>query len=309
MQTSTPQTEEDFKRLALKNAGIVYSATAVFPLVFSALLLLIVAAIGIENYQNEDWYKYFNYLIPQVCFAGIAVAFFRKSKAPVRMVYGGCKWYYFVIALILQFGLLFSLSELNAYFIKLLSLMGYRPSESTLPSLDGWNLLPAILVIAVLPALFEETVFRGIIARQMHENGWGTLSVVLVSGALFSLFHHNPEQTLYQFACGICLTLVAVRAGSVLPTVCAHFANNAGILILESTGNGSLSALPRGGYLALVIVSALCLAGMLAYLVFFDRRNHQKGHIKHARLFLFAAATGIGVCAVGWLATLIGGFL
>ena len=267
MQTSTPQTEEDFKRLALKNAGIVYSATAVFPLAFSALLLLIVAAIGIENYQNEDWYKYFNYLIPQVCFAGIAVAFFRKSKAPVRMVYGGCKWYYFVIALILQFGLLFSLSELNAYFIKLLSLMGYRPSESTLPSLDGWNLLPAILVIAVLPALFEETVFRGIIARQMHENGWGTL------------------------------------------TVCAHFANNAVILILESTGNGSLSALPRGGYLALVIVSALCLAGMLAYLVFFDRRNHQKGHIKHARLFLFAAATGIGVCAVGWLATLIGGFL
>lgn len=304
MENAEPKTE-DFKRRALKEAGITYSAAAVFPVLFSALLLLIILVAGAKDYENEDWYKYLGFLIPQMCFAGAAIFFFRRSKASVKQTYAGCKWYYFVLALVLQFGLLFSLNELNGYFIQLLELFGYKRAESSIPSLGGWNLLPAILVIALLPAVFEETIFRGIIAKQMHENGWGLVSTVLISGALFSLFHHNPEQTLYQFVCGVCLTLVAVRAGSVLPTICAHFVNNALILVLEACGYGSLSALSRGGYLALIIVSALCLAGALVFLVFLDKRGNRKGGVKHGKLFFLAAGVGIAVCAVEWIATLV----
>ncbi len=309
MKRTTPASEEDLKRIALRDSGIVYSATAVLPLLVSALLLIVITLAGIKDYENADWYKYFAYLIPQACFAGIAVFFFRKNNVPVRTVYCGCKWYYFVIALVLQFGLLFSLSELNGYFVKLLTLIGYKPSQSTLPSLDGWNLLPAILVIAVLPALFEETIFRGILSKQTFASGWGLVPTVLISGAMFSLFHHNPEQTLYQFACGMCFTLIAIRSGSVLPTVCAHFVNNALILVLEATGNGSFSSLPLGGYLALVITSALCLVGTLVFLIFFDKRNNRKGGVKDGKIFLLGAGAGIIVCAVVWLATFIGGCL
>lgn len=300
-----PKTEEDFKRRALKEAGIAYSAAAVLPVLFSAFLLLVIMIAGAKDYESEDWYKYIGFLIPQMCFAGIALFFFRRSGVPVKRTYFGCKWYYFVIALVMQFGLLFSLNELNGYFIRFLELFGYKRAKSSVPSLGGWNLLPALLVIAALPAIFEETVFRGIISKQMHENGWGLASTVLVSGALFSLFHHNPEQTLYQFVCGMCLTLMAIRAGSVLPTICAHFINNALILILESTGHGSLSSLSHGGYLALVIISALCLAGALAFLIFFDKRGNRKGGVKHAKLFFLAAGVGIAVSAIEWIATLV----
>ncbi|MDE6058702.1 MAG: CPBP family intramembrane metalloprotease [Clostridia bacterium] len=309
MEQNTPTTEEDFKRLALREAGVVYSATAVFPLVISTLIGVVLLLAGAKDYSEADWFKYLGFLIPQLCFAGIAVFFFRKTRTPVQKVYGGCKWYYFIIALVLQFGLLFSLTELNGYFVKLLTLMGYKPSESTLPSLDGWNLLPAILVIAVLPALFEETIFRGILSKQMHENGWGLVPTVLISGAMFSLFHHNPEQTLYQFVCGVCLTLVAIRAGSVLPTICAHFVNNALILILEATGHGTLSDLPLGGYISLIVVSALCLIGMLVYLVFFDKRGNRKGGVIRGKTFFLFSGIGIGVCAVYWLVVLIEGCL
>ena len=309
MENSELKTEEDFKRRALKEAGLTYSITAVFPVLVSVLLLLILLIAGAKDYEKADWYLYLCYLIPQTCFAGAALFFFRRNRACFRNTYSVCKWYYFVLALVLQFGLLFSLSELNGYFIKLLELMGYQRADSTLPSLDGWNLLPALLVIAVLPALFEETIFRGILSRQMHESGWGLVPTVLISGALFSLFHHNVEQTLYQFVCGMCFTLIALRAGSVLPTIAAHFVNNALILILASTGNDNLTSLPTGGYLALIITSAICLVASLVFLIVFDKRGNQKGEVKHGKLFFLAAGVGIAVCAVEWVASLVQGFI
>ncbi|MDE5896569.1 MAG: CPBP family intramembrane metalloprotease, partial [Clostridia bacterium] len=238
MEQKAQITEAELKKRALAEAGVTYSLCAALPVLCSLVLSLIVAGLSTgkaENwYQRTDWYRYLCYLIPQLCFAVSVFVWFRRTRTPLKRVYGGCKWYFFPIAIVLQFGLTFSLAELNSYFVAFLELFGYRKQTSMLPSLGGWNLLPAMLVIAVLPALFEETVFRGILSKQMDENGWGIAATVLISGALFSLFHHNPEQTVYQFFCGACFTLVALRSGSVFPTMVAHFLNNGVILALSS---------------------------------------------------------------------------
>lgn len=309
-------TQEEFHERALKEAGISYSLSAVLPVMASFLLSIIILACGATGYENQDWYLYLNYLIPQACFAGTAVIFFKRSRVSVKQTYCGCKWYYFVLALLLQFGLWLSFSGLNSFFVAFLKLFGYH-TQMSLPSLGGWNLLPAILVIAVLPALFEETLMRGILSKQMYESGWGLGITVVVSGALFSLFHHNPEQTLYQFVCGMCYTLIALRSGSVFPTILAHFCNNAVILTLQSvyaprfpagTEWDIIDLLPRGWFIALIVLSALCLVGVLVYLVFFDKRNAQKGKIKHGSLFTIAAAIGIALFVIEWILQLIMGF-
>ena len=321
MERKVETTEADLKKRALSEAGITYSASAALPVILSLVLSIILMSISGGKEQNwyakQDWYKYLCYLIPQICFAASAFFFFRRSGVSFKGAFGGCKWYYFPIAIALQFGLLFSLSELNEYFVKLLELTGYRRMESTLPTLSGWNLLPAILVIAVLPAVFEETIFRGILSRQMHESGWGILSVVLISGGMFSLFHHNPEQTTYQFLCGGCLTLVALRAGSALPTIVAHFLNNALILILSAVNapkygeNFSMSqTMPAGGYAALCVCSAICLLGALAFLIFFcGEKGEKKGGVVHGKAFFFASSVGFALCGIQWIITLITGFV
>src|SRR5699024_2828245 len=152
---------------------------------------------------------------------------FRRSKPPVRTVYRDGRAKYYVFALRLQFGLLFSLSELNTLFLDWLSSLGYESPASALPPLTGWNLLPATLIIALLPALFEETLFRGILVGRMHASGWGNVATVCISGALFALYHGSPAQTIYQFFCGASFALLALRAGSALPTAVAHLCNNA----------------------------------------------------------------------------------
>ena len=300
-----------FKRRALTEAGIAYSVGAVLP-VCMALALGVIAALAVgENYADTDWYRFLSYLLPQMCFAAAALVFFRRSKVSVRKTYCACKWYYFPIAIVLQFGLMFSLEELNGYFIAFLEMFGYRNTDVELPSLAGWNLLPAILIIALLPAIFEETLFRGILVKNMTFAGWGTAAAVLISGAMFALFHGNPAQTLYQFVCGMCFALVAIRAGSILPSMVAHFCNNAAVLVLTATGYGADGGweMARGVQIGLISASAVCLAAALVFLIFLDKNNRQKGGVKGGGSFFFAAAVGIAVCAVQWLTVLITGFV
>lgn len=300
-----------FRRRALTEAGVAYSVGAVLPVLATLLVGVIAALAAGEAYAQTAWYRFLAYLLPQVCFAVAALIFFRRSKVEVRAVYRGCKWYYFPLALLMQFGLMSSLSELNTMFVELLEGFGYESATTPLPPLDGWYLLPALLIIALLPAVFEETLFRGILVGRMAASEWGTAATVLISGALFSLYHGNPAQTLYQFVCGATFALVVVRAGSILPSMAAHFANNAAILILTATGYQTEGGwlMPQGWNIALTAASAVCLVAVLAYLVFFDKSNARKGGVKDAKYFFFAAAVGIAVCAVQWFAVLISGFI
>ena len=315
---SAEEVEREFRRKCLGEAGIGFSAGAALIILVTALFSLVVGAsvkfpIAIDAVTGEkytvypDWYLYCNFLLPQLCLFGAALIYFLRTKEPVRVLTKGCKWYYFPLAIALQLGLMFPLSELNDLFIKGLEALGYHSSGVTVPSLGGWNLLPAILVIAVLPAIFEETLFRGMLSRNMHASGWGLVQTVFIAGALFSLYHGNPEQTLYQFASGVCLTFVAVKAGSIFPTMLAHFLNNALILVFEATGYGSAWGMSFGVFIAVIVVSSLLFLGALTFLIFFDKRNNQRGKVVNGKRFFFSAAAGIGICAIEWIVQLVMG--
>lgn len=299
------------RRRRLGEAGIAYSLSALLPAIASLIVGAIGAAAG-NDYAHADWFLFLSYLIPQACFAAAALIFFRREKLSPRTVYRGCHPKYFALAILLQFGLMFSLGELNDRCVDWLRSLGYSNADIELPSLQGWNLLPAILIIAVLPAVFEETLFRGVLAGSMRAAGWGNAATVLLSGALFSLFHHNPVQTLYPFVCGMCFALITLRAGSVLPTMAAHFANNVAVLIFTATGyevEGAANAwtMPFGWFLGLLLAACACLAGVLAYLLFADRANAQKGGAKGGGAFFLTASIGMLLCAVQWVVYLVSG--
>ncbi len=299
--------EKTMQRPPVWEGGIAFSLAALTSVLLAVVVSVIVGLAAGEEARGTDLFKYIGYLLPQLCFAAACVFFYRRTKRPLRTIYRPCRWYYLVVGVVLQFGLLFSLNFLNSYFVEFLQLFGYKPSmEQSVPTLTGWNLLPALLIIALLPAIFEETLFRGAILGSMEESGWGTASAVLISGALFSLFHGNPEQTLYQFLCGAALALLAQRAGSILPGMLAHFLNNAVILIMESCG-ADLNALSLGGTVALYVVSGACLVGSGAFLLL--QRKNVRGGMREGRQFFLAAAVGIVVCAVEWIVALVGGFL
>ena len=301
-----------------KAAGFTFSLAVIFPVVIAFVFILILSALGRtgEETQNADWYLYANFLLSQLAFALAALCCFFYAKTSVKQVVASqkCQVKYFLVAIFMQVGLL-ALSELNTLFLQFLGGFGYESTPIRLPSLDGFGFVGVLFVVGVLPSIFEEIVFRGILLNGLKS--FGKVGAILLCGALFALFHQNPAQTLYQFCCGVAFALVALKAGSILPTVLAHFLNNATILLLEKMG---VQAFPTPVFVVIVLVSSLCLIGTVVYLLVFDKEQDKRERLanqkqekqdeqekQERKRFFLASSVGIAVSALTWLSVLIAG--
>ncbi len=317
-------------------SGIVFTGAIVAMLLMSLVFSLTVAVVGValemsvEDVMQTEAYKYCAYLLYQIALAAIVAVYMKVYRErPRAFGWRGTHWRFFLIGLALACGLLFSLNWLNEYVIKFFGLIGYEAPASSLPSVQGFGLAGVLLVVAVLPAVFEETVFRGIVLEGIKDVG--TVAACLLGGLLFSVFHQSPAQTAYQFVCGAAYTLLAIRAGSLLPAAMMHFVNNA--LIVLDVRFGFLSGVTGGGAAALYAVSGVCLAAALAWLIFLEKdggkggpRFPKKGTKEKAaaemgeaaaqggakpkgavKPFLLAALPGLILCAVLWIYNFIGG--
>ncbi len=297
-QSRNNKTEQGFldsligERTPEKHAGLTYSVAAVVILCLSLFYAFIP-----EKATSVRLYAAF--LLTPIAFLLMGIWYFINTKTSVKSFFAAQKCHpkYFLIAVILQIGLL-SLSELNTQFLEFLERFGYEYVEPELPSMKGVGFVGVLFTIAVLPALMEDFFFRGIQLQGMKT--LGTTGAVLLSGALFALFHQNPAQTVYQFLCGAAYALVAIKAGSFLPTALAHFINNAYILVLYKCGVTSFST---PVYAIILVVSGICLLGSLGYLLLADRGNTEKKSGKFGGFFL-CASVGIAMFALTWISAL-----
>ena len=291
-----------------KQAGLAYSINAVLPSVLFILFAILCSALGLmkEGYQKQDWFLYFSYILPQASIALLAAFLLKWSNTPVRTLLQEqkCKPKYFFWAILLQIGLL-SLSELNTLFLQFLERFGYEMSDINLPNMDGMGFVFVLVVVAFLPAVFEELLFRYFLLKGLK--CFSTAGAVLLCGVLFSLFHQNPAQTAYQFCCGAAFALVAIRSNSILPTTTAHFLNNAVILVLYKFF-GESYALPAPFDAVLLAVSAVCLILSLGYLIFIDKSGEKKqGSKAEKKTFLMFSSIGVLICLISWLSVLLKG--
>ncbi|MBO4989122.1 MAG: CPBP family intramembrane metalloprotease [Clostridia bacterium] len=280
-----------------RKGGLFYSIAAVVP-VFAALAFsLILVATGLQNETDAPWYLYAQFLLTQIPFALLLAVFLKREKIPLREIgVKGTKARYFVLAVLMQVGIFFALGSVNEQFVSILyDAFGYIPPETKLPPMEGFGIVGVLFVVAVLPAICEELIFRGVMVNSTKKMGFAFC--VLVNGVLFSLFHENPAQTIYQFLCGCIFALVAYRSGSVLPTMLSHFLNNAFVVVCQKFGIVSFEGM--GWYPVAIILGWILLVGGILWLVF-ERREEKKTGDKKG--FFLAAALGIAVCAILWLA-------
>ena len=82
-----------------------------------------------------------------------------------------------------------------------------------------------VLVGAALPAVFEEFTHRGVLLSGLENKG-SEYSAVVLSAVCFGLMHSNPSQFLYAVVGGLVFGAAVTKTGSMIPAMCAHFANN-----------------------------------------------------------------------------------
>lgn len=97
---------------------------------------------------------------------------------------------------------------------------------------NGWYFLLGIVIFALLPAIAEELIFRGIVQKSLSSRYKGHV-VIIMTALIFTLIHGSLNQTFYQFLLGIMLSYLSLVGGSVVYSTILHFLNNTLVLVFS----------------------------------------------------------------------------
>ncbi|MDX5417750.1 MAG: CPBP family intramembrane metalloprotease [Hymenobacteraceae bacterium] len=101
------------------------------------------------------------------------------------------------------------------------------------------RLLAGLLVIAVIPAIGEELVFRGILQRQVHRWSGNAHIAVWVAAIIFSTIHVQFFGFVPRMLLGALFGYLYLWSGNIWVPIVAHFFNNGFtvfLLYLQQTG-------------------------------------------------------------------------
>lgn len=126
--------------------------------------------------------------------------------------------------------------------------------------------LRAMTVGAVVPAIAEETLFRGFLQRSLEERMKPALAIAL-SGVFFGVIHFNPIDMIPLIIIGLFLGFLAYASKNILVPIIIHFANNAFAIIIFYSADvqeleNSAEQLPP------IFAAVLCFGGLLFVFLF-----------------------------------------
>jgi sodium transport system permease protein len=125
------------------------------------------------------------------------------------------------------------LARLSSFFIPVSSKMMKEFDQAILP--PGTSTAQLLFFLAVLPAVFEEITFRGLLlhglSRRMHP-----ALVTLVVGLIFGIFHVALFRFLPTAFLGVALAAVTLLTGSIFPAMVWHGLSNATSVLIYQFG-------------------------------------------------------------------------
>jgi sodium transport system permease protein len=110
----------------------------------------------------------------------------------------------------------------------------YLEAMENLVKMNDFSLWQGLLIIAVLPGVCEEVLFRGFIINGFTKRGFW--SAVIISAILFSIIHLDPFRFIPVTFLGIWLGYLVLKTNSLFVPILAHTANN-GLAVIISRGH------------------------------------------------------------------------
>lgn len=145
-------------------------------------------------------------------------------------------------------GILFGIAAfLCAMIIGVLLVPFFPESAEGLTQLDDMlTSRPAvvlILVVALMPAIGEELLFRGFVMGTLKNKCAGVITV-LVTTLLFAAYHMSLIKMFTIGIIGFGLTYAAYKSGSIVTSMCMHFLNNLLSVLITKYPKQMQSVLP-----------------------------------------------------------------
>lgn len=111
--------------------------------------------------------------------------------------------------------------------------------EAIFADLRSYGVVVELLCLALIPGICEELLCRGTLLSGLVR-GTGVVGGITLSAFLFACLHLSPYRFLPQFVLGLALARLALRYRSILPCIVLHAGHNAGLVLLDRTGNANV---------------------------------------------------------------------
>ena len=119
--------------------------------------------------------------------------------------------------------------------IRALGIDSLLPPESAEDALNlaGGSIVLAVMLVGIWGPIAEEVFFRGFLMGGLRTR-FGTLPAVLVSSAIFGMFHIVPGAMILTFLLGLAFAWIYIRTGSIWPAAFAHALQNTIAIVAAS---------------------------------------------------------------------------
>lgn len=257
--------------IGLAMLGYVFISLAAYGVLYAAATALLSGAfVRFDLYPSPEWLDQAVLLgsyvlslsIPFAVYAiairiPFSVAFPFRKAAPGMTLGGVC----------VGLGVSTVASYLSSYIEAVFGAAGIYISMPAIASPSD----PAAFVIYVVlmtaaPALVEELIFRGVVMQSLRR--FGDIFALVISAALFGIFHMNLMQMPFAFILGLAMGYFVMRTGSLWVSVGIHFLNNLASVVLDACYGAmtyrSFTLLSLTWSLLTLAVGGLALALMLA---------------------------------------------
>jgi len=159
----------------------------------------------------------------------LPASYIKKEVKPIKVI----------VAIALSFVCIFLIGPIIGLFNHLLMLIGYAPDQNIAIQLTTvYDLISALIVLAIMPAIIEELVFRGGILNGLQSK-LSPKTAILISALMFTLFHGALQQTIYQFILGIVFALMVYYSKNIIYPIIMHFFNNAIVIVAQYIYNNA----------------------------------------------------------------------
>ncbi len=199
----------------------------------------------------------------------IAGVFFKTTvwsffKIDSKCVKTGVKWLSpcFVFNMLASTAIAFLTSFLNSMGVSVPS------ADFSIRQPSVIAVIMQITYIVILAPLFEEVLYRGLIIKMVSP--YSKTGAVLVSALAFGLMHGNIPQAASAFCTGLIYAIIALKCGSIIPTMIIHSLNN---LIVNSPELASALGISYNE--AVLSIIEICI-GLFGFFVWFTSYKYLK---------------------------------
>jgi uncharacterized protein len=125
-----------------------------------------------------------------------------------------------------------------------------------------------LLIIAIIPAIGEEWLFRGVIQKLFKEHFRSTHKAIWLTAFFFALLHQSVFYFLGLWILGALLGYLKEWSGNIWLPVLAHLINNSLILVILYFAPNLMGDLDTIGFDWLSFLPSLIGSGLLIYLIY-----------------------------------------